>query len=236
MKAIRLSFIQMAVTMRRDAMLFAVCLTPLLAGFLFRFAVPFFETVLTDYFHLPAVISPYYGLIDLFFAMLSPTMFCFVSAMVALEEADEKTAAYLFITPLGKAGYLSARFGVPAASAFLVTLILLPFFKLTKLPPAAMLLLAAGGTLQGIIISLLILTLSSNKLEGMAVTKLSALPLFGAVIPFFVKDDIQYILSALPSFWIGKAVHDHILVNMLPAFALSAVWICLLLKRYLRRM
>lgn len=235
MKAIRLSFFQMAVTLRRDMMLFAACLTPLLAGFFFRFAVPIFETVLAGYFHIPAVISPYYRLIDLFFAMLTPTMFCFVSAMVALEEADEKTASYLFITPLGKTGYLSARFGVPAASAFLVTLILLPFFKLTPLTPTAMLLLAAGGTLQGIIVSLLILTLSSNKLEGMAVTKLSALTLFGAVIPFFVQGGIKYILFMLPSFWIGKAFHDHMLLYMLPAFALSAVWICLLFKQYLRK-
>ena len=29
----------------------------------------------------------------------------FISAMVSLEEADEKTAVYLFVTPLGKTGY-----------------------------------------------------------------------------------------------------------------------------------
>lgn len=200
MKAIRLSFFQMLSYMRRDMMLFAACLAPILVGVLFRFAVPLLEAALTDWFHISAIISPYYALIDIFFAMLSPTMFCFVSAMVSLEEADEKTAAYLFVTPLGKAGYLAARFGVPAISAFLVTAVLLPVFKLTPLSIVEIALLAAGGTLQGIIISLLILTFSSNKLEGMAVTKLSTLMIFGAVIPFFIKHNIQYVIFPLPSF------------------------------------
>jgi len=137
----------------------------------------------------------YDALMDIFFAMLSPAMFCFVSAMVSLEEADEKTAAYLFVTPLGRNGYLAARFCIPSAAAFLITLALLPVFKLTSLSPADILLLAAGGALQGIIISLLILTFSSNKLEGMAVTKLSTLMILGAVIPFFVKHNIQYVVS-----------------------------------------
>lgn len=235
MRAVRLSFFQMLAYMRRDMMLFAACFTPILVGLLFRFAIPLLEAALTDWFHISAIISPYYALIDTLFSMLSPVMFCFVSAMVSLEEADEKTAAYLFITPLRKTGYLFARFGVPAVTAFLVTVILLPVFKLTTFSPIAILLLAAGGTLQGIIVALLILTISSNKLEGMAVTKLSMLTIFGAVIPFFMKDNVQYVLCPLPSFWIGKAVCENRFLYMLPAFALSAIWICFLLKRYLRK-
>ena len=236
MKAIRLSFFQMLVSMRRDMMLFAACLAPILAGLFFRFGIPPLETALTDWFHVSAIISPYYGLIDIFFAMLSSVMFCFVSAMVSLEEADEKTAAYLFVTPLGRKGYLAARFCIPSAAAFLITAILLPVFKLTSLSLINMVLLAAGGTLQGIIVSLLILTLSSNKLEGMAVTKLSTLMIFGAVIPFFVKHNIKYVMSLLPSFWIGKAIFENMPFYLLPAFVLSAAWIYFLLKRYLRKM
>lgn len=235
MKAIRLSFLQMVVTMRRDMMLFVSCLAPVLAGCFFRFAVPFLEAVLTDCFHVTAILAPYYKLIDILFAMLSTTMFCFVSAMVSLEETDEKTAVYLFITPLMKTGYLFARFGIPAVIAFLVTIILLPVFQLTGLSLATVLLLAAGGTLQGVIVALLILSISTNKLEGMAVAKLSALPVFGAAIPFFVKSNVLYAAFLLPAFWIGKAVLENQMVYMLPAFALSVLWICILLRWYLRK-
>lgn len=236
MRAVRLSFFQMLAYMRRDMMLFAACPIPILAGLLFRFGVPFLEAALTDWYHIPTIISPYYALIDILFAMLSPAMFCFVSAMVSLEEADEKTAAYLFVTPLGRNGYLVARFCCPAGVAFLVTVALLPVFKLTSLSLIDIVLLAVGGAVQGIIISLLILTLSSNKLEGMAVTKLSSLMIFGAAVPFFIKHNVQYVISPLPSYWIGKAICENIPFCMLPAFALSAMWICFLLRRYLRKM
>ena len=236
MKAIRLSVFQMFNCMRRDMMLFAACFAPILAGLLFRFVIPLLETVLTNWFDTSAIISPYYKLIDVFYAMLSPTMFCFVSAMVALEEKDEKTAGYLFITPLGKLGYLTARFGISSVAALLVTTMLLPVFKLSPLSFIDIMLLAVSGTLQGIIIALLIVTLSSNKLEGMAVTKLSTLVIFGAVIPFFVEANIQYVLSPLPSFWIGKAIFENELLYMFPAILLSVVWISFLLKQYLRKL
>lgn len=235
MKTIRLSFFQMLVSMRRDRMLIAACLAPAFAGLLFRFAIPPLEAALTDRFHVSAIIAPYYALIDIFFAMLCPAMFCFVSAMVSLEEADEKTAAYLFVTPLGRNGYLGARFGIPSIAAFLVTIVLLPACRLTSLSVADMILLAAGGTLQGVITALLVLTFSANKLEGMAVTKLSSLVICGAAIPFFIKHNVQYVMFPLPSFWIGKAIFEHMRFYMIPAFALSAMWICVLLKRYVRK-
>ena len=235
MKAIRISFFQMFNYMRRDMMLFAACLAPILAGVFFRFVIPLLETTLTNWFDTSAVIAPYYKLIDVFYAMLSPTMFCFVSAMVALEEKDEKTAGYLFITPLGKLGYLTARFGIPSLAAFFATATLLPVFKLSPLSFVDIVLLAISGTLQGITIALLIVTLSSNKLEGMAVTKLSTLIIFGAVIPYFVEANIQYVLSPLPSFWIGKAIFENELLYMFPAILLSSAWIGVLLERYVRK-
>lgn len=229
MRAVRSAFFQMTVMMRRDMMLFVSCLAPILAGISFRFAIPLLETTLTNCFQVEAALSTYYKLIDILFAMLTPDMFCFVSAMVALEERDEKTVAYLFITPLGKTGYLFARLGVPSAIAFLATVILLPVFKLTPLSAMSILLLAAGGTLQGMIASLLILAVSSNKLEGMAVAKLSGLVILGAAVPFFVRSNVQYLVSPLPSFWIGKAVLENCMPDMLPAFGLSVGWICVLL-------
>ena len=64
-----------------------------------------------------------------------------------------------------------------------MTVILLPVFKLTALSAVEVLLLSGTGALQGIIIALLIVTLSTNKLEGMAVTKMSTLTILGAFAP-----------------------------------------------------
>lgn len=236
MRAVRLCFFQMLTSVRQDMMLFAACLAPVLAGFFFRYAIPFAEAALAEQFQTAAVIAPYYALIDILLAMLTPAMFSFVPAMVSLEEADEGMAAYLFVTPLGRNGYLLARFLLPSAAALTGTIVLLALFRLTALSAADMVLLAAAGTLQGMILSMLIVTLSSNKLEGMAVAKLSSLMMLPAAVPFFVGGNVQYVMALFPSFWAGKAAAGQAPFYMLPAFALSAGWLLLLLRRYLRKM
>lgn len=235
MRAVHLSFLQMLASMRKDNMLCAICFVPILAGVLFRFAIPWLEAMVTKWYFVSAIFSPYYALIDLFFAMLTPTMFCFVSAMVALEEVDEKTTAYLFVTPLGKNGYLNARFFLPAVIAFLATIFLLPVFKLTSLSFLAIVVLAIAGTLQGIIISLMVVTFSSNKLEGMAIAKLSSLMLFGACIPFFIQNNMQMLCYPFPSFWMGKAIYENDWIYLFPVFVLSFLWIYSLVRKNLAK-
>ncbi len=58
MRAIRSGFLQMLVFMRRDMMLSAACLAPVLAGLGIRFGIPFLEAVLTERFSKSAVLSP----------------------------------------------------------------------------------------------------------------------------------------------------------------------------------
>lgn len=229
MRAIRLSFYHMLKFIRQDMMLFAAGLAPFLAGTAIRFGVPFAGKMLTRYTGLPAVLSPYYGLFDIFFASITPSMYCFISAMVILEEHDDHIDCYLFVTGLGKNGYFISRIIIPAMCAFLVTSALFPIFRLTPLSFATILLLSLVGTLQGIVTALLIVTLSSNKLEGMAVTKLSALAVLGAAAPYFMPSPICYFLSFLPSFWMGMAIRSEAPVYMLPAVFISGIWIMVLL-------
>lgn len=39
-----------------------------------------------------------------------------------------------------------------------------------------------------------------NKVEGMALAKVSALVMVGLIIPFVITDSIQYVFSFIPSF------------------------------------
>ena len=121
MKAARVSFMQMMLFIRRDMMLFASCAAPLLAGVFFRFAVPVMERALVSWTGRTEVLAPYYGLFDLIFSMLAPIMFCFVTAMVVLEEHDDHIENYLFITTLGRKGYLISRIFLPVVICLLYT-------------------------------------------------------------------------------------------------------------------
>lgn len=235
MKAVRISFVQMLLFVRRDMMLSVSCFAPFLAGLFFKFVIPFIEKLAVRQTGGLVVLTPYYGLIDLFLSMLTPTIFCFAAAMVILEENDDHIDQYLFITTLGRKGYLISRIGIPASIAFIATFILLPIFKLTTLSIIKVSFLSIMGGLQGVIIALLIITLSTNKLEGMAVTKISTLTILGALVPYFVPAPIQYILSFLPSFWVGKAITDYNPIYMLMAALLAFLWIVLLMKKYIKK-
>lgn len=225
MKAIRLSFFQLLKFVSKDKMLLAALLAPLLAGSAIRFGVPFTESILTHVTALPAILSPYYGLFDIFFSSITPAMFCFIASMVMLEERDDHIDRYLFVTGLGQNGYFVSRIVIPALVAFLVTAAFLPVFRLTALSLWSILWLSLTGPLQGIIIALLIVTKSSNKLEGMAITKLSSLMMLGAVTPYFVPAPVCFCFSFLPSFWVGMAVYETNLVYILPSVLVAGIWI-----------
>lgn len=231
MRAIRLSFLHMLKLIRQDRMLLAAGLAPLLAGIAIRYGVPLAEDGLALLTGAVAVLAPYYALFDLFLASLTPTMFCFIAAMVMLEERDDHIDRYLSATALGRNGYYISRTVLPDLAAFAVTAILLPVFHLSPLSAGAILLLSLAGSLQGMIIALLIVTVSSNKLEGMAVTKLSSLMMLGAVIPYFVPAPFSFGFSFLPSFWMGKAMMERSLLYLLPSIAAAGCWIAVLWGR-----
>ena len=112
---------------------FVAGVAPVLAGVAIHFAVPFIEKILIRYTGIPEMLSPYYGLLDIFLASITPTMYCFIVAIVILEERDDHIDRYLFVTSLGRKGYYISRIFIPALLAFLVTVSLLPIFCLSAL-------------------------------------------------------------------------------------------------------
>ncbi len=227
-RSISISFIHMLKFVKKDMMLLAAGVSPVMIGAAIRFGIPFIENLLVKYTGLPYVMEPYYGLIDILFAAITPVIFCFVAAMVILEEHDDHIDRYLFVTDLGRRGYYISRIIVPAVIAFVITAALLPIFGLSDQVVAVEVSLAIAGTLQGIIIALLVVTLSSNKLEGMALTKLSSLLMLGAVVPYIMPKPYSYILSFMPSFWTGMMINENNIVYMAACVAVSMVWIALL--------
>lgn len=235
MRTILSSFLHMIKFVRKDKMLFAAMIAPLLAGIAIHFGVTVAEKELIHMTGMQAVLSPYYGLFDVFFAMITPVMFCFIAAMVMLEEHDDHIDCYLFVTGLGQNGYFLSHIVLPAILAFVVTVVLLPVFGLTSMTVIEIIFLSLTGSLQGIIIALIIVTLSTNKLEGMAVTKLSSLMMLGALVPYFVPAPINLCVSFLPSFWMGKAVAEKEPLSMLVSVLVAVGWILIMKRKYDRK-
>lgn len=235
MNAICISFSQMLRQMKHDIMLLVISFVPFIAGIVFRFIIPIIEDLLTGYFGVNAIISPYYELIDLFLILLTPSMLNYVVAMVILEEADDHLIAYLAVTPLGKVGYLLSRLGIMGLITFPISILMALLFHLS---PTNILLLtgiALAGTIQGVVVALLIVALSTNKVEGMAVGKMASIFSLGALAPYFVTGKAQYFLSVLPSFWIAKSMQERNCFILLLSILLALLWIVLLSEKFIKK-
>lgn len=222
-------------TLRADLMLFFMLPVPLLAVVAFRVLIPIVEGLLTAYFRVPALLSPYYLAIDLLSASIAPLMLAYVSIMVVLEERDDGLARYLAVTPLGRMGYLLSRIGVPVLFGAAYTVPLLAFLSLTRPALWLIFLLALAGGLSGAIAALLVPSLAENKVEGMAITKLSTLLMLGLFVPFFVSGPLRFLATPLPSFWMAELALSGRAWYFLPVLGAAAVWLWALWRRFSRK-
>ncbi|MDU8822592.1 ABC transporter permease [Clostridioides difficile] len=230
MKRILSSTIQVFKQIKSDPMMFAACFTPFVMGALIKFGIPFLERI-TDF-----SLQTYYPIFDLLLSIMAPVLLCFAFAMITLEEIDDKVSRYFSITPLGKSGYLFTRLGVPSIISAIIAFIVLLLFSLEKLSIGMTICLALLGSVQAIIVSLMIITLSSNKLEGMAVTKLAALTLLGIPAPFFIDSYYQFSVGFLPSFWVAKAMQNETVLYFSIGLMVALVWYYFLTKRLFRKL
>lgn len=230
MKRVLSSTMQIFKQIKSDPMMFAACFTPFVMGALIKFGIPFLERI-TDF-----SLQEYYPIFDLLFSIMAPVLLCFAFAMITLEEIDDKVSRYFSITPLGKSGYLFTRLGVPSIISAVIAFIVLLLFSLEKLSIGMTICLALLGSVQAIIVSLMIITLSSNKLEGMAVTKLAALTLLGIPAPFFIDSYYQFLVGFLPSFWVAKALQNEEVLYFSIGLVVALVWYYFLAKRLFRKL
>lgn len=221
---------------RSDSMLLFMCFIPLLIAAVFRLGIPYLETFLRSAFEAPAILTGYYLLFDLFLAMFAPFFLVFISSMVMLSEIDENIAAYLAVTPIRKSGYLVSRLLYPALISLFVSFALMAYCTLTAWTVWGVLLVCALSVLLCVPVAMMIVVFSHNRVEGMAIAKLSGLILFGLPVPFFLHGGFQYLFAWLPSFWIAKVFADNAYWGIAPAILLSAAFIWVQYRRFERKL
>lgn len=211
----------------RDGMLYVICVAPVFVVGLIDWVVPEFVAPI-----LPFDIQPYYLLLDLFVAILVPYLVCFACSMTILEEIDQNVSPYLALTPLGKGGYIVSRLVLPEAISAGVTFVMLAVGSLTRLSVLEAMLISVFMTLVAVICSMMVVVFAKNKVEGMALSKMSGLIMIGLFIPFLVHNNVQYIFGFMPTFWIAKFAITKQYIYLLPAIGCIALWLKLLAKGY----
>lgn len=224
--------------MSRDPILILMIFAPLLAGSMFKWGLP----AGMDWLSLKGIsldVSPYQPLIDSLLAYLTPSLFCIISSFLMLEERDEGISHYFFITPLGRRGYLIARLLIPAVVAWIYTLTVLEAFNISDLSIGAHGAMTTLGTLYAVSLTLVVVSLADNKVEGLALTKLTGVTFLAVLAPWGITGNGQYLYSFLPSFWLGKMSLAQSTAELGLSAALgtavSLVWISLLWRLFEKR-
>jgi len=225
MKPIAASFGMLVCQITMDGMLIVVCFASILASFFFRFAIPVLEGILCTYFMKPFILAPYYRLFDMVLTLLTPYMLCFATAMVMLDEYDQNMTGYLAVTPVRKSGYIVSHLVIPACISAVVSFMLVSLFHLSAWEVPVLLGSSLLACISGFTVALFLFAFSRNKVEGMAMAKLSGLILFGLPVPFFMNSNWQYLFSPLPSYWVARFCQEGNVIFFLAALGLSLAYI-----------
>lgn len=234
-KRLSISFMQYLNQIAKDAMLFLSCLAPVLYGLFMKFGIPAAEKFLTGYYSREEVLVPYFLIFDLFLVVLTPMMFSFASSMVILGEIDDGITKYMSVTPLGRGGYLISRLILPLTLSFVVSIIVMNVFSLDIISFEMIIFLSFLSSVLGFITTMMVVSLSANKVEGMAITKMSGISMIGIILPFFVLTRIQYLAIILPSFWMAKFALEGKITYLILCVMVSAGWILLLLRKFMKK-
>lgn len=136
-------------------------------------------------------------------ALLLPAFLVgWVAGFLLIEDRDDGPLLAVDVTPVGKGGFLAYRLVVTAALTAAITLmavqLLLPTVGLW-LKLLILVTIPADAALSAIIL----LALARNKVEGLALTKLTNL---AAIVPLaaIIPSPLRLIAGIIPTYWIGE--------------------------------
>ena len=236
MRAVNKMFIYMVKQITQEMMMIMLAIAPVLAGIFFRVGIPLLERKVLIYYGLERVVFPFYEIFSWLLAMLTGMLFAFVGGLVVLGEIDDNVAKYIMVTPAGMRGYLSSRIIIPALISGVVTLVCIPAFSLVPIGSAKLIVMVISTMLSGIVTAMLVVAISSNKVEGMAVGKLSGLFGMTFFVPLAVAGKIKYVFCLFPMFWIGEWSLSGGWGKLLISLIEFIIWIDILFWRFQKKM
>ncbi|MGM0462718.1 MAG: hypothetical protein ACQEQ4_09920 [Fibrobacterota bacterium] len=185
----------------RDSFMLLILGIPLFMATLFRFVIPIAQGYLIDYFDL----SDHYIFATLFILTMAPMMSGMVIGFNLLDDRDENILTYMSVTPIRKEGYLLFKVFAPLLAVFVQSFFILLIFNLGEMNLLRLVPLIIILALETPMYALIMASVASNKVEGLAIGKLMGISVAGPVIAYFFTSWWKYCAGIMPTFWIAEA-------------------------------
>lgn len=230
-----------ALQIYRDQMLLLLCFTPFLVGIGIKLVIPLIGRILFKY--LGFDLTPYHLMADALILVLGPSMIGMMVGLLMLDERDDGICIYLTVTPVGGKSYFASRLLLPFLYSLATNLIIVSFCTLGGLPYLWLPAPAVLSSFCGILMAMLLVSIASNKVEGLAVSKLLGIILFGVPLAWFANSYLRIIGCLLPTYWIMDILikaHEGSVAGYMLGFVLglacTSVWFIVLYRIFTRKL
>lgn len=186
----------------RERILVLFMILPMFITLLFRWIVPWVSKLVMPYFDL----IPFYGLIGASLLLITPMMMGTVIGFLLLDERDEGVLMSLIVTPLAKDGYIFYRVLFPTVVSFLYCLLVVSFTHFIRVPFIALLAASFTASLEAPLIALYMAVFATNKVEGLALSKMTGIGILAPIAGYFIASPWKYIVGIIPFFWPVQAL------------------------------
>lgn len=223
-------------SIKRDSLLIYMLIIPPIMVLAVRLILPWLTNRVADNFAFDLV--PYYPMIlSFFFVLQLPLLFGLLVGLLILDERDDDTLTALRVTPISMTGYAIYRGGAATLLSTLYIVIALPstgLMPLTLLP--ALIPIAILSGVLAPLFGLILATIASNKVEGLALMKALGIFLLGPLAAYFIDSNWQLLMGILPTYWPAKAFWVASEGgNFWPYVVVGAIYSLLLVALLLRR-
>ncbi len=189
----------------RDSFMLFIFSLPLFVALIFRILLPIIRINLLQYFDL----SEYYNFITIFIIIIGPMLSGMVIGFNLLDDRDENILSYMAITPIRKRGYLLFKVFAPMIAVLIQSILILLIFNLGNISMLRIAPLILICSLETPMYALIMASLADNKVEGLAIGKLTGISLMGPFVSYFMSSNWKYVAGVLPTFWICECYFSY---------------------------
>jgi fluoroquinolone transport system permease protein len=224
--------------LRGDPMLILSMMVPFILWALMQFGFPLAAEFIRDTWSYD--INLWYRHAGYFFVILIPMMFGMVYGFILLDERDGGIITAISVTPIGKAGYLKLRLGIPILVSFIAVIMFQVLLQLQgSLQLHETILLSALLASESLMLLLFLAAFADNKIVGLAISKGFGILLVGPLLDFILPQQLKWLGAYSPMFWTGRAfmaeASDSFWLYLLGALVFHGFLILLLFKKFIKR-
>ena len=218
----------------RDFILFMLLPVPVVLAVLLKIGLPYISQLTSQWIDLYSF-SP---LILIFLIVMGPLLTGLVSGLMLVDEGDEKIISAIAVTPLGKNGYLFYRLTAPFLWTFFILLPVPLLSGLAEIPYLYYIPIILTASFGAPLEALLIAVLARNKMEAMAMGKVTGVLFIAPFISWFAPASWKFFTGILPGFWVSESYFNKVDGGFIfPAYIgagllIHVFFIFLLLKKY----